>query len=478
VLGFTPFPYQMKMLEDQSQYVVVCAARRVGKSLVMAGKALWFALCHPGTSTIIVASTQRQSMLMFDKLLDFVSASPLLSESVVRKTRTIITFTNGSRIVALPCGRSGSTIRGENAHLVILDEASFIPEEVILSVMMPMLSTTDGKIIMLSTPFDKEHFFYRAFNMPLWSKYRFTTSDNPLVKKEFLHQQLEMLGERAFRRESEAEFVDDENTFFPMSILRPCVHVCSIRNAEDVCEFCSMYRERVIPSGDLYGGYDAGGMVDCAAFVAVQKLSRQRYVGRDGNNGEKDVAENERPIRAAFNPAFRVVFLKTFLADKKKKKRRKNEEEVKVGGEIYSNFNLEIADIHRKYPLRGVLMDSTGIGSPILSHCRELGLPAFGENLHRKNQEEKLSNLKILLERRQIELPDDMELLSSLNCIVAERNRIGGYVFSHPGGTHDDLAYALALAVWIAGKGRTVVMMKKEEEEEPEGSSVWRMGEP
>ena len=191
----------MKMLEDTSKNIIVCAARRTGKSLVMGNKALWFAFCHPGTSTLIVASTQRQSMLMFDKLLDYISQSPLLEESVVRRTRTLLTLTNGSRITALPCGKNGRTIRGENAHLIIVDEAAFVPEDVILSVMMPMLSTTDGQMIMISTPWDKSHFFFRAFHMPSWSKYKFKTSDNPLVKKEFLEQQFEMLGEKRFRQE-------------------------------------------------------------------------------------------------------------------------------------------------------------------------------------------------------------------------------------------------------------------------------------
>ena len=66
--------------------------------------------------------------------------------------------------------------------------------------------------------------------------------------------------------------------------------------------------------------------------------------------------------------------------------------------------------------------------------------------------------MKLLLEQKQIELPDDMELLSSLNCITVSRNRIGGYVFDHPKGSHDDLAYALALAMWRAGKGEPVII--------------------
>ena len=389
VLDFKPFPYQMKMLEDPSKNIIVCAARRVGKSLVMANKALWFAFCHPGSSVLIVASTQRQSMLMFDKLLDCISKSELLQESVVRKTRTLLTFTNGSRIVALPCGRNGRTLRGESADLIIVDEAAFVPEDVILSVMMPMLATTDGTMIMMSTPYDRGHFFYKAFNMPLWSKYRFKTADNPLVKKEWLEQQREMLGERRFKQEYLAEFVDDEETYFPMKILRPCIHVCE----GDGCTFC-VAKDGVL-KGELYAGYDPGGMTDPAALVVVEKVPRRAATQNEDEN--------------VFNPAFRVLFTRTFYEAETAHEESDTEEGQKAREDVYTKFNVEIADLHKTAHFRKLIVDSTGIGSPIVSHCKQLGLPVEGLNLHRKNQEEIFSNLKILFEQRKVELPDSME---------------------------------------------------------------------
>lgn len=427
VLGFNPFPYQLKMLEDPSKLIIACAARRTGKSLVIGNKALWFAFSHPGTSTLIVAATQRQSILMFDKLLDYVSSSPILEECVVRKTRTLLSFTNGSQITALPCGKSGRTIRGQNAHLVIVDEASFVPEDVILSVMMPMLSTTNGTMIMLSTPWDKSHFFFRAYNMPIWSKYKFKTSDNPLVKKEFLDQQLEMLGEKRYAQEYLAEFVDDEGTYFPMSLLRSCLHECSIR-ANETCSFCSNSKLGILPKKNLYAGYDPGGMMDPAALVVVQKVSQ------DGGK-----------------PKLRVVLTRTFLLDKKKKSSET---------EVYTQFNVRIADLHKQSPFTTLVMDSTGIGLPIAEHCRELGLPVHAMDMHKKTQEEIFSRLRILIEEKRVELPEDMDLLSSLNCLVAERDRLGGYSFSHPRGTRDDLAYALALAVWKASESGEVFIIR------------------
>ncbi|MHB1869096.1 MAG: hypothetical protein ACYCPP_09155, partial [Nitrososphaerales archaeon] len=264
--------------------------------------------------------------------------------------------------------------------------------------------------------------------------------DNPLVKKEWLEQQREMLGERRFKQEYLAEFVDDEGTYFPMKILRQCIHVCE----GEGCLFCAANAGDLhSPPGEFYAGYDPGGLTDPAALVVVEKVSRK------ATNAEKE---------PEFNPSFRVLFTRTFYEAETAHEDGDAEELQQAREDVYTKFNVEIADLHRRAHFRKLIVDSTGIGNPIVSHCKQLGLPVEGLNLHRKNQEEIFSNLKILLEQRKVELPDNMELLSSLNCIVSERNRIGGYSFVHPHGTHDDLAYALALAVWRAGKGGGIIV--------------------
>jgi phage FluMu gp28-like protein len=181
-----------------------------------------------------------------------------------------------------------------------------------------------------------------------------------------------------------------------------------------------------------YGGYDPGGKGDPAAFVIVESL-------RDH---------------------MQVVFLKTYLA--------KDPDGKKVEDEnLYTRFTSEIADIHKKVKLQKLLVDQTGLGQPIIEHCKDLKLPAEGLTLSSKSKEELLSNLKILLEQKKLVLPPgELNLLANLNCIQAERSRTGGFLFSHPHGTHDDLAFALALACYAAsGKITTVVMLKRDEPE-------------
>ena len=118
--------------------------------------------------------------------------------------------------------------------------------------------------------------------------------------------------------------------------------------------------------------------------------------------------------------------------------------------------------MHKKFHFRKVMVDQTGKGQPIVEHGKDLGLPAKGINLTSRNKETILSNIRNLFENKKLTLPPhDLGILANLNCVEAERTRAGGYSFSRPPGTHDDLAYALALAAHAANKSSgNVIIMK------------------
>ncbi len=404
VLGFEPFDHQAKIMQDSSKRIVVCAGRQAGKSACVAAKAIHFALSSEKTNTLIVSASLRQSMLMFEKILSLLESK--LSSLIAYKSRIRIRLSNGSSIIALPSGRYGHTLRGFTADLVIIDEAAFVPEEVITNSVLPMLATTNGSCWMLSTPYDKNHIFYKAFNTQNWSVYHLPSSVSPLISKQFLEEQRQLVGELRFVQEYEAQFVDDVNAYFPMTLLRQCID----SNLDE------MYDVRKYVHLTCTAGYDPGGRMDPAALVIVSK--------------DKD--------------CFAVRLARTW----------KNQE--------YTTTDFAVVDICKKINVRKLCVDQTGLGSPLIEHLNEIYQKELvqGIFLTQKNKEEILLNLRLLIEQKLIKLPNDRDLLASLNCIAYERSYSGNYLFKHAQATHDDLAYALALAVWTAKNYEEGIIIK------------------
>ncbi|HDJ67105.1 MAG TPA: hypothetical protein ENF33_05290 [Nitrososphaeria archaeon] len=387
ILGFKPFKYQEELLRDQGKRIIVCAGRQVGKSTTIAAKAIHYASTNPETVTLIVSATLRQSMLLFRKIMNFIDSS-ILRNSLKKRTKTWIKFMNDSEIIVLPCGR-GHTLRGYSANLIILDEAAFMPEEVITNVILPMIAATDGSCWMISTPWDTDHIFYRIWigEHGEWSKYFWPSKLSPLISDEFLEEQRKLIGEERFMIEYEANFIEERSSFFPMKLLRKCIEDYEPRLEENA----------------VYG-YDPGGRGSLAAIVGVK-----------------------------FDPRIGKWRLTFYRAER---------------CESYIEFNSFILDLHRRARMDRLIVDETGIGGPIVEHLKELGLPVIGVKLTEKIKEEVLGRLKLMLEKGELILPNDPQLLNHLNCIQYERTWSGGFRFTHRNGTHDDLAYALALAVF------------------------------
>jgi hypothetical protein len=70
-------------------------------------------------------------------------------------------LTNGSRIVSLPAGEE--TIRGFSAvSLLVIDEAARVSDDLYFAV-RPMLATSGGSLVALSTPLGQRGFFFEAW---------------------------------------------------------------------------------------------------------------------------------------------------------------------------------------------------------------------------------------------------------------------------------------------------------------------------
>ncbi|MEM5854568.1 MAG: terminase large subunit [Candidatus Aenigmatarchaeota archaeon] len=212
--GYDLTDYQKKILYDDSRRIIVCASRQIGKSTVVAVKALWKAWCFDDQDIMIVAPTERQAEIVYSKIREIVLVNPILMATANKITMRKIEFDNNSKIRCLPAGHTGEYIRGYTADMVIVDEAQSVPDEVFVSV-LPALIVKNGQIVVLGTPsHGKVGFFWQAWISNEWSKHRITAYESPFLKRDEIETFRKMKGEIIFRREMMAEFVDADDAFF------------------------------------------------------------------------------------------------------------------------------------------------------------------------------------------------------------------------------------------------------------------------
>ncbi len=162
--------WQKQVLETKGN-MCICSPRQMGKSTIISEDAGEYAMNKPNKSIMIIAAVDRQSLLLFEKVLSYIylKNKKMIKTGKDKPTKHELRLKNGSIIRCLPTGDSGYGIRGYTINRLYADEAAFIKEDVWAAV-TPMLATTGGDIILLSTPFGQENYFYRMFNNDKFTK--------------------------------------------------------------------------------------------------------------------------------------------------------------------------------------------------------------------------------------------------------------------------------------------------------------------
>jgi hypothetical protein len=193
----------------------------VGKSLTAGALALREALLNPGSLTLLLSPTLRQSSELFrSKVLLLYSAlgRPLAAS---QETALQLTLANGSRVVSLP--GTENTIRGFSAvALLIIDEAARVPDALYQAV-RPMLAVSSGTLVCLSSAYAQQGFFFESWTKggPEWERVKITAAECGRIDPAFLEEERAVLGERIFAREYGCEFSSaDDAVFDPVAIER------------------------------------------------------------------------------------------------------------------------------------------------------------------------------------------------------------------------------------------------------------------
>lgn len=114
----------------------------------------------------------------------------------------------------------------------------------------------------------------------------------------------------------------------------------------------------------------------------------------------------------------------------------------------YSLQKAKIEGAFYRYNKPRVIMDSTGVGRPVVDDLLNKGINISPFVFTYNSRNELLINLQILLEQDKIKIPDDPELIEQLESATFEVTAQGRTRIEVPDNKHDDRMISLSLAVW------------------------------
>lgn len=412
--------WQKEILEAEGNVLLV-SGRQVGKSTIIAKKAGDFAVKNKGSSVLIISATERQAEELYQKILLYLTdiAPNGIKKGKERPTKKKLQLYNNSIIRCLPTGLAGTGIRGFTVNLLIADEAAFINEEV-WGAVTPMLLTTAGTIILLSTPHGRTGYFWNCYNSPSFKVFHINSEKAITERKisktwtqfqkdkaiEFLDAEKKRMSAREYAQEYMGEFVDDLIQFFPDNLIKKCMVA---------------KRPNGIEKGKTYYlGVDIARMGDDETTLEIlDRTNKQRLVQ----------VEN-------------LVMKKTLL---------------------YEVTN-RIIELNKQYDFKEIYIDDGGLGVGVFDYLlmneqtkrkvvavNNRSRPLNKDESSKKKilKEDLYNNLLALMERGEIYLLDDDEIFQSLKSVQYEYvNKANSLTKLRIFGNYTHICEGLIRAAW------------------------------
>ena len=213
----TPHANQQKILESDKRFRVIMCGRRFGKSEL--SQILGVSYAVKGLQVAYITPTYGLAKVFFGRLTESLPFPK-------NKSDLKIDFSNGGQIEFFT-GERLDNLRGRKFHLVIIDEASFIPdlENGWNNSIRPTLTDYKGKAVFLSTPKGK-NFFYSLFMKAGendWASFKFTSYDNPHIDPKEIDDARMQLPEVVFEQEYMANPAENSANPFGSKFIRACI---------------------------------------------------------------------------------------------------------------------------------------------------------------------------------------------------------------------------------------------------------------
>ena len=211
------------LLEPGSNRTVVVKSRRqVGKSTMLAVILLYYAINFKKTKSYCLSPTLNQAKNVYQQIIDLTeSAKGLIIKKNAQELE--ITLVNGS-VIGFKSAAMGDRLRGYSVSgIMVIDEAAFISDE-ILPLVLPWRDFHKAPLLIVSTPFLKDGFFYRYYEMGLeglngitsvdWTDSRYQTELERILPPDRLAEYKATLPKNQYVSEYEGQFLDDDGMVF------------------------------------------------------------------------------------------------------------------------------------------------------------------------------------------------------------------------------------------------------------------------
>lgn len=163
---------------QRQQYSAMAWSRQIGKTetvsmllpwLLFAQQQPWIVIAAPSNSQAKDLLHRQEQRIMGSKYLYDPSRVDLL-DSLIKVEIQILNSLTGEmvtkqlKIDKVAAGDKANLVRGKSASVLVIEESQFISDDIMAEVVLPMASSKGSKIVQISTPHGKNHFYDTMFN--------------------------------------------------------------------------------------------------------------------------------------------------------------------------------------------------------------------------------------------------------------------------------------------------------------------------
>jgi phage FluMu gp28-like protein len=409
-----PYWYLLQLIRNYEvyQFNAIRWPRQTGKSTCIGALHLADAWNNPDLNIGFIGPSWRQTKLNIRRVTSFCRNLP---QRGIHIQKTKIALPSGSIIEAFP--NNPDTIRGNTFHRIWWDEVGFTAnDEDLYDAILFTLTTTNGKLTASSTPFSSNSLFWKMCNHKNYSEFgrmhfsweKALEPNGPLKPAIIEKIKLQFGDDPArWRREMEAEWAEDEDVWLAQSLIVSCIGTeknCGV----DLQEF----NPETNLEGDFFAGLDLAQTRDYCVLSVIERLNDRLFL--------RHLKIFQQPTMYA-----QVLgYLKT-LQDR------------------WGGFQKIRVDFTREGP--SIIADMTTAG---IDNAEGVNFSVPRKREMASLLKQRMTNGKFYYPLLNWERPYRGDICTELNVERYDLRKDGAVGYSHPNGTHDDVFWSIALAVY------------------------------